>query len=85
MWKFLPDEAVPFVVASTQVPGPGGLSEGQAAVPGREAVGWQLLSLIFGPQAGPRLPDALSGLARNPHDRQALTELGHQVSEAFRG
>jgi tetratricopeptide (TPR) repeat protein len=79
----LPDEAVPFVVAAIQVPGPGSLSDGQAAVAGREAVGWQLLSLIFGPGAGQRLPDVLSGLARNPHDRQALTGLGHQVCEAF--
>ena len=84
MWDFLPDEAAPFVVAAVRVPGPDSFSDGQAAVPSREAVGRQILSLIFGPQAGQRVPDVLSGLARDPGNRQALAELEHQASRALR-
>jgi tetratricopeptide (TPR) repeat protein len=83
VWDFLPAEAVPFVVAAVQVPGSDSFSGGQAGVPSREAVGRQLLSLIFGFQDGLVSPGVLAGLARNPHDRQALTELGLQASEAF--
>ena len=83
MWNFLPGEATPFVVAAVQVPGSDSFSYGQAAVPSREAVGLQLLSLIFGPQAGQGLPDVLAGLARDPDSRQALAELERQAFEAF--
>jgi tetratricopeptide (TPR) repeat protein len=84
VWDFLPAAAVSFAVAAVRAPGSGGSGDGQAAEPGREAVGRQLLSLIFGLQAAQRLPEVLAGLARDPHDRQALAELEHQVSEAFR-
>ena len=81
MWDFLPEEATPFVVAAVRMPGP----DGQAgrAVPGREAAGLQLLSLIFGPQGGQRLPDVLTELARDPDSRQTLAKLEDQASVAF--
>lgn len=56
---------------------------GRLAGPGREAAGRQLLSLIFGPQGGQRLPDVLTELARDPDSRQALAKLEHQASVAF--
>jgi hypothetical protein len=83
VWNFLPDKAAPFVVAAVQAPGPGSFSDGHAAGPSREAVGRQLVSLIFGSQAGQRLPDVLAGLARDPGSRQARAELEHQAFGAF--
>ncbi len=59
MWKFLPAEAVPFMVAAVQAPGAGSLSGKPPAGPGREAVGRQLLSLVFGLQDGQGLPGML--------------------------
>ena len=68
MWSFLPDEATRFVVAAVRPLGPDAFSEGQAgrAVPGREAVGLQLMSLIFGLGGGQRVPDALAGAGADP-------------------
>ncbi|HEY0937035.1 MAG TPA: hypothetical protein VGD91_25275 [Trebonia sp.] len=83
MWAFLPAETVPFVVAAVQVADPDTFSSGQAAGPSREAAGQQLLSLIFGLQDGHGWPGPLAGLARNPQDRQALTELERKAAEAF--
>jgi tetratricopeptide (TPR) repeat protein len=85
VWSFLPDEATPFVVAAVRLLGPDAFSDGQAgrAEPSREAVGRQLLSLIFGLRGGQRLPDVLADLARGPDSRQALDELEHHMFEAF--
>ena len=85
MWSFLPGEAAPFVAAAVRVLGSDAFSDGRAgrAVPSREAVGRQLLSLIFGLQGGQRLPGVLAELARDPGSLQALVELEHQVFEAF--
>jgi tetratricopeptide (TPR) repeat protein len=85
VWSFLPDQATRFVVAAVRLLGPDALGDSQAgrAVPGREAAGLQLLSLIFGLGGDQRVPDVLEGLARDPESREALDELEHQVSEAF--
>jgi tetratricopeptide (TPR) repeat protein len=85
VWHFLPDSAAPFMVAAVRRPGSDGFRDGQAdlAAPSREAVGRQLLSLIFGLQGDQDLPDVLARLARDPHSRQALAELGHHAFEAF--
>jgi tetratricopeptide (TPR) repeat protein len=74
-----------FVAAAARVPGTDRLSDGQADLAGlsREAVGRQLLSLIFRPQDDQSLSDMLAVLARDPGNRQAMADLQHQALEAF--
>jgi hypothetical protein len=85
VWSFLPEEAARFVVAAVRLLGPDAFSDGKGdrAVPGRDAVGLQLLSVIFGLGGGQRVPDMLAGPARSPDSRPALDELEHQVFQAF--
>jgi len=73
------------LVAAVRMLGPANADIEQAALaaPSREAVGRQLLSLIFGLEGDEGLPDMLAGLARDPGSRQDLAELDHQAFEAF--
>ncbi len=87
MWSFLPEEALPFIVVAVGVPGWDAFGNGDAGlrVDSREAVGRQLLSLVFGLRAGQGHPGVLDELARDPGSRQALGELDHLVHMAFQG
>lgn len=84
-WRFLPHQAMRFVVAAVEAPGPDAFGDGRAgrAVSDRNAAGRQILSLIFGFRGGQRLPDVLAGLARDPDSRQARDELEFRMSGAF--
>lgn len=85
VWSSLPGQAARFLAAAIRVAGSDAGSGGHAgrAVPSREAVGRELLSLIFGLQGGQPLPEVLVELARAPDSRHALEELEHQVSGAL--
>jgi tetratricopeptide (TPR) repeat protein len=82
-WLFLPDAAMPLMLAAVRAYGPRVLSDADAdESAGPESVGRDLLRAIFGTgDAG--LPDRLAQLIRDPGDERAVDGLTEQASESF--
>jgi tetratricopeptide (TPR) repeat protein len=87
LWSFLADEVTPFMVSAIGVLGVEVLAaedEG-LALPDQEAVGRELLLLVFGARdGGPELPAELTGLIADPDSEAAAAGLTGCLFQAFK-
>jgi hypothetical protein len=86
LWSFLAGETTPFMVSAIRVLGLEVLAaedEGMA-LPDSEAVGRELLRLVFDARdGGPELPAVLTGLIAEPDSEAAATGLTGCLFQAF--
>ena len=87
LWSFLAEEVTPFMVSAIRVFGLEVLAaedEGMA-LPDQEAVGRELLRLVFDARdGGPELPAVLTDLIADPDNEAAATSLTGRLFQTFK-
>ena len=87
MWSFLAEEVTPFMVSAIRVFGLEVLAaedEGMA-LPDQEAVGRELLRLVFDARdGGPEFPAVLTDLIADPDNEAAATRLTGRLFQTFK-
>lgn len=87
LWSFLAEEVTPFMVSAIRVLGLEVLAaedEGMA-LPDQEAVGRELLRLVFDARdGGPELPAVLTDLIADPDNEAAATRLTGRLFQTFK-
>ncbi len=87
LWSFLAEEVTPFMVSAIHVLGLEVLAaedEGMA-LPDQEAVGRELLRLVFDARdGGPELPAVLTDLIADPDNEAAATRLTGRLFQTFK-